>query len=1015
MFFYILIWMIVIHAIWSNSSSELYVWGEDSSKFSNNAIENAHPFACTKRDLTKILKTISSVSTGKSSEILFSIPSADTMPSPSHQLIIEDYSSYSKPATLKDWKIPAFMLKYKQAVEFLINLQPNPPEKIVYGDTLIFWSLAAQFALELIAKGSYLPSLQQIKQDHESSYLARWQLNFSRSDAEKSALLAKMLFPMCTYDHSIAYDELTNFLNFFIDTYIRAYGSILNLNLTNPSNISDAWFLSLFSDPKLTKNLEAVESFYTQTTFWLKQAQNTSLNSPFRTCFKVEPESNNRWNVQFLLQANDDPSLLVPAAQVWHSSSDIKFLSRNFENPQERLLEDLGRASRYFPELEESLNSHAPSSITMDTAHFYNFLRLASPALNDIGFGILLPTWLQKPERIGVKLKLKPAKTSKTSKTSSGLFGLDGILKYDWTVAIGDQSLSEKEFKNLAKLKVPLVNIRGKWVEIKPDDIEKAINFFEKMHKNRLSLGEALKLNLTGDTEKTGLPVTELEGESELSEILNSLKDNAKLRSVTVPESFKGTLREYQVKGLSWLHYMSSYGFGACLADDMGLGKTVQSIALLLHDQNSKNASLLVCPMSIVGNWVKELQRFAPTIKVLVHHGGDRLSGKKFLEMVKKNDIVITTYSILQRDIATISKPEWNYMILDEAQNIKNPETKQAQAVRQLKGAHKIALTGTPIENRLTELWSIMEFLNPGYLGPFKRFRNNFTVPIEKYHDMDKAKILKKMVQPFILRRLKTDKSIIKDLPEKLEMKVYCNLTREQGTLYEAVVTDMMEKIENSEGIERRGLVLATIMKLKQICNHPTQFLKDNSKLELRSGKLARLKEMIEEAISEGDKVLVFTQFAEMGTLLKRYLQEQFQSEVLFLHGGTPKKQRDLIIERFQGADSYSPKIFVLSLKAGGVGLNLTAANRVFHFDRWWNPAVENQATDRTFRIGQLKNVYVYKYIVTGTIEERVDQLIESKKELAEQVIGSGEEWLTELSTGELRELFKLNRSAVED
>jgi SNF2 family DNA or RNA helicase len=325
-----------------------------------------------------------------------------------------------------------------------------------------------------------------------------------------------------------------------------------------------------------------------------------------------------------------------------------------------------------------------------------------------------------------------------------------------------------------------------------------------------------------------------------------------------------------------------------------------------------------------------------------------------------------------------------------------------------LKGAHKIALTGTPIENRLTELWSIMEFLNPGYLGPFKSFRNNLTVPIEKYHDMDKAWILKKMVQPFILRRLKTDKSIIKDLPEKLEMKVYCNLTKEQGTLYEAVVMDMMEKIENSEGIERRGLMLATIMKLKQICNHPTQFLKDNSKLELRSGKLARLKEMIEEAISEGDKVLVFTQFAEMGSLLKRYLQDQFQAEVLFLHGGTTKKQRDVIIDRFQSSDPYSPKVFVLSLKAGGVGLNLTAANRVFHFDRWWNPAVENQATDRTFRIGQLKNVYVYKYIVTGTIEERVDQLIESKKELAEQVIGSGEEWLTELSTGELRELFNL-------
>ncbi|MGC8663916.1 MAG: DEAD/DEAH box helicase [Thermoplasmata archaeon] len=1003
--------MIVIHAVWNNSENKLYLWGEDSTKFSNEIKGKSHPFACSKRDLTRIIKEIFPYGKGRYTEIILNMPSTDIRPIPSPQLIIDDYSYYSKPTGIKEWKIPSLEIDQKNITEFLLTLNPNPPENIIYGETLVFWRMTARFAIELIAKGSYLPVMSMVKNDHGSSYLAKWQVNLTRADAEKATLLAKMLFPMCTYNNSNAYEDLINFLNLFIDTYLRS-SSIFDYKNRKIANIADSWFSSLFSDPELHDNLRTAESFYTQVNYWIKQAQNTNLNSPFRTCFKVEASSKNLWNIQFLLQANEDPSLLVPADKVWNSPKEIKFLNRKFEDLQERLLEDLGRASRYFPELDESLKNPAPSFLYLNTEHFYKFLRDVSPVLDDMGFGILLPSWLQKPERIGIKLKLK---SSKTSKTSSGLFGLDSIVEFDWAVAIGDQIISEKEFRDLAKLKIPLVKIRGKWVEIKPEDVEKAIQFFEKMRKNKISLGEALKLNLTGDSENSGLPVIELEGDSNLSNILAKLKDNRKISSVGVPESFKGTLREYQIKGLSWLQYMTDYGFGACLADDMGLGKTVQSIALILLDQKQKKPSLIVCPMSIVENWVKEIHKFAPGLRVLVHHGVERLGGKNFLNKIKENDVVITTYSILQRDIADMSKPEWNYIILDEAQNIKNPETKQARAVKQLYGSKKIALTGTPIENRLTELWSIMEFLNPGYLGSFKSFRENFAIPVEKNHDTNKAKILKQMVQPFILRRLKTDKNIIKDLPEKMEMKVFCNLTSEQGTLYEAVVNEMIEKIEASNGIERRGLVLATIIKLKQICNHPAQFLKDNSRLETRSGKMERLKEMIEEAISEGDKVLVFTQFAEMGSLLKKYLQEQFHSEILFLHGGTPKKQRDIIIERFQSANPYSPKIFVLSIKAGGLGLNLTAANRVFHFDRWWNPAVENQATDRTFRIGQSKNVYVYKFIVTGTIEERVDRLIESKKELVENVVGSGEEWLTELSTEELRKLFKLDRSVVGD
>jgi len=352
--------------------------------------------------------------------------------------------------------------------------------------------------------------------------------------------------------------------------------------------------------------------------------------------------------------------------------------------------------------------------------------------------------------------------------------------------------------------------------------------------------------------------------------------------------------------------------------------------------------------------------------------------------------------------------------VLDEAQKIKNPSAKQTQAIRRVQAGYRVALTGTPVENRLSELWSIMQFLNPGYLGSQKSFRTNFARPIERYQDQEAAARLRRLVQPFVLRRLKTDPTIIQDLPEKLEHKVYCTLTPEQATLYQAVVEDAILQVEEAEGMQRKGLVLSMLTRLKQICNHPAQFLGDGSSLSDRSGKLARLGEMLEEVLSVDERALVFTQYAEMGTLLQRYLQDLFGGEVLFLYGGTPVKRRDRMIARFQ-EERHGPSLFVLSLKAGGLGLNLTRANHVFHFDRWWNPAVENQATDRAFRIGQTKDVWVHKFVCGGTLEERIDELIESKKALAESVVGAGEGWLTELSTDRLREMVTLSREAVGD
>ena len=416
----------------------------------------------------------------------------------------------------------------------------------------------------------------------------------------------------------------------------------------------------------------------------------------------------------------------------------------------------------------------------------------------------------------------------------------------------------------------------------------------------------------------------------------------------------------------------------------------------------------------MVGNWKKEAERFTPELPVLIHHGGQRARGEAFTKKVKEHALVLSSYALLHRDREIFQKVDWGGIVLDEAQNIKNPETKQAQAARALPADYRIALTGTPVENHVGDLWSILEFLNPGFLGNQTEFRRRFFVPIQANRDLEAAERLKRLTGPFVLRRLKTDRTIIADLPDKLEMKVFCNLTREQASLYQAVVDEAGKAIDEAEGIQRKGMILATLMKLKQVCNHPAQFLKDNSPIPGRSGKLARLTEMLEEALQANDRALVFTQFTEMGEPVQRHLQDEFGREVLFLHGGTPAKQRTRMVERFQN-DPNGPQVFLLSLKAGGTGLNLTAAHHVFHFDRWWNPAVENQATDRAFRIGQTRNVQVHKFLCVGTLEEKIDEMIERKKEVAARVVGTGEGWLTELSNAQLKDLFALRQEAIGD
>jgi len=783
-------------------------------------------------------------------------------------------------------------------------------------------------------------------------------------------------------------------------------------------DVAVAWLNALFAaDPTIEGPYFTLSTLAKAHKAWVRQLQ-VAGDAAFRVCLRLEvPEMPEKaWPLDFLLQASDDPSLLVPATTVWKArGKTLTYLNRRFEEPQERLLTALGYASRIFPPLERSLHQRRPTAAHLSTDEAYTFLRQAASLLEQSGFGLLVPPWWnRRGSRLGARLQVKSPSSS--TDTSSGLLSMENLVNYQWEIVLGDQALTREEFEALVRLKTPLVQIRGQWVALNPEQIEAAIRFWEKRQAEaQMNVLDALSWGLSGEGEVDGLPVEKVEISGWFGELLERLKQGEQLEELPQPDSLAGELRPYQQRGFSWLTFMRRWGLGACLADDMGLGKTVETIALLLHDREHDGQvppALVICPTSVAGNWQREIERFAPDLRSMLHHGTERASGQEFLDEVTKHDVVITSYGLARRDADLLAQVRWSAVILDEAQNIKNPAAKQTQAVRQLPADFRLALTGTPIENRLSELWSIMHFLNPGYLGSQKRFRGDYALPIERYRDPQATEQLRRLVGPFILRRLKTDPTIIQDLPEKLEMKVYCNLTPEQATLYEAVVQDSLTQIEESEGIQRKGIVLSTLLKLKQVCNHPAQFLGDGSELPGRSGKLARLSEMLEEVLAVGDRALIFTQFATMGEMLKRYLQEGFGREVLFLHGGTPRQQRERMIERFQGY-GHGPPFFVLSLKAGGLGLNLTGANHVFHFDRWWNPAVENQATDRAFRIGQTRDVQVHKFLCIGTLEENIDALIESKKSLAESIVTADESWLTELSTDELREMLRLRPEAV--
>ncbi|MGV8964885.1 MAG: DEAD/DEAH box helicase [Cellulomonas sp.] len=928
------------------------------------------------------------------------------------------------PTSAKLWRIPTLLLDPDAALTWLTSPPPldstSPDtDAVVAGPDLRHLRALAWFAVDLVGRGRVLPTVRATAPGYGA---ALWSPVVTGVDSVwlRAAVRALPRAGVAAVDSAGApshspVEAVSEAVDALVDAAVRAALGPAPRRRSAPS-----WRDALRGQARtFAVGAGEVAALAAGLGRW---EQDATAAGAVRACFRLtEPLDDDAsggegvWRLGFALQSADEPSLVVEAAQVWKSKAGLRALARHVPNPQETLLAELGRAVRLYPEITPALRTAKPAELVLDTAAAHAFLAQAAPVLVASGFGVLLPSWWTTPSaRLGARLRVStPSQPGAAAAQAS--IGQDGLVDFQWDLAVGEHTLTQAEVDDLVDAQQPLVRLRGQWMQVDAGRLARARAFLSGRHRatgEQMSVAQVLHALGSTDDGPGGLPVVGVAADGWLGDLL-SPSTELRLEPVPVPAGFVGSLRGYQERGLSWLSFLETIGMGALLADDMGLGKTIQLLALIAGDSAGSRPTLLVCPMSLVGNWQREAARFTPGLRVHVHHGAERARGTAFTDAVDASDLVVTTYALLARDAVALRKVRWHRLVLDEAQAVKNAATKAAVAARSLPAPRRIAVTGTPVENRLADLWSLMEFANPHLLGNPKDFKDRFSTPIERHGDAAASTRLRALTQPFVLRRLKTDTSIISDLPAKLEMEVICSLTGEQGALYQGVVTDMLERIATTTGIERRGLVLATMTKLKQVCNHPAQFLRDGSRTAGRSGKLARLDETLDEVLAAGEKALIFTQYAEFGAMLTAHLTARFAQEVMFLHGGVSKAGRDTMVNRFQNEDRAGPPLFVLSLKAGGTGLNLTAANHVIHVDRWWNPAVEDQATDRAFRIGQTRPVQVRKFVCAGTLEEKIAAMIHDKRGLAASAVGTGEGWLTELSTTQLRDLFTLDAGAV--
>ncbi|MEP7016667.1 MAG: DEAD/DEAH box helicase, partial [Actinomycetota bacterium] len=928
--------MIVLHGWWSTQHDprgELTLWAEDSEAPAQPPVRRGrrpatqtHPFAVAAEALPAI-----TAQEGLPGTAVLMLPNQGRSPSASAEVRrSREESQTPEPPADGRWEVPTLAVDAQAALGYLLasgDAEFDLERPIAGGDLRALKALAG-FAMDLVGRGRVLPG---VRDAGDGRAMAMWSAVVTGADAVWLRAAAGGLSGSFTADCPADVDRgaatvrsLAAATDALVDAAVRS-----SLGPAPRSRTAASFRSALTgSDPYFEQTPAEFAALDEALADWQREVTQVGA---VRACFRlveptqlVAPKPPNRhppdpdsvvsgqqagedgeataeeivpdpvWRVDFALQSTQEPSLVVDAGQVWRAKGALRALARHVADPQETLLGELGRAVRLYPDIEGALRTAKPSSLTLDVEGAHRFLSEAAPVLLAAGFGVLLPRWWTSPSmRLGAKLSVStPAQPGAADAQS--VIGREGLVDFHWDLAVGEHTLTEQEVADLVEAQQPLVRVRGQWMYVDAERLAKARAFLARQSHGteRMSVGEVLATIGALEDGPGGLPVVDVEAQGWLADLLSGQVDH-RIAPMTAPDGFKGELRPYQERGLAWLSFLESVGLGGVLADDMGLGKTVQLLALMCGDVSLEpGPTLLVCPMSIVGNWQRETARFAPGLRVHVHHGAERPKGKAFRKVVASSDLVVTTYGLVVRDIDALREMSWRRVVLDEAQAVKNAATRAAVAVRSLPSPHRFAVTGTPVENRLGDLWSLMEFANPGLLGQPSSFKARFATPIERHGDAEAATRLRSLTQPFVLRRLKTDTSIITDLPAKIEMEVVCSLTREQASLYQAVVADMMDRIESSDGIERRGLVLATMTKLKQVCNHPAQFLKDGSRLAGRSGKLARVEETLEEVLASGEKALLFTQYAEFGDMLRTHLGARFGREVGYLHGGLSKGQR---------------------------------------------------------------------------------------------------------------------------
>ncbi|HWQ65031.1 MAG TPA: DEAD/DEAH box helicase [Methanospirillum sp.] len=1036
---------IILHALYNpHQPFSFILFGEDKDSGSipiSGGTDSGpnHPFASSAEHLSALIKLNlkegreQSAPCNSSCKVEFPIAKGEIVVSPEFASLHR--ITQREPDSSAFFQVPVVVCQS----ELLFHLpEGNPSGAWIDGGSLRFWRACSRLAREMVIRGRYLPS-SGIYQN--GGVCTRWKLIPSSYDEHRIDSLARVMPPIqqsfLRYAEGSRITGRKETVILFIESIIARiiflttqthpedlisrftpierlkYSQELTalyylqgyerhkMPITNPQ-ITNGW-KGKFDQWTNTENIEIPDDLPWTVVARIDEDIATSSSKE-----KQPPE----WVITFLVKSADHSDILVPASRL--DPGKTAPIPLPGEDELKKLLQDAAlkvQTAATLPESQVTFRSRFDPVIRIPESDLIRFLSHDVPRIRESGIEFICPDWWGRP--------LEPARINlsfqrQQEKDFNSMVGLASLLHYDYRIAIGDDFIEPAAFRQMVEQQITTVRAGRRWVTIDRPALDLKIKAIEKQYKkHRVSVAELLKMVARSESPDGDLSINP--GDDWTSDLITGVREGWSHTKVQIPQTFNGTLRPYQEIGVSFLLRCRSLGFGACLADDMGLGKTPQTIAYLLCAKENKGLSgpsLIICPTSVIGNWERELTRFAPGLSCFVHHGSSRLKGKAFLEKAQSYDLIITSYALIPRDMELLSGLTYAVLILDEVQNVKNPQTKQFQAVRVLEADHRIALTGTPVENHLTELWALMETINPGYLGSFTTFQKMYATPIEKGGADEKAAELRRIIRPFLLRRVKTDKTVISDLPEKMEMEVYCTLTHEQAALYQSTVNDLARDLQSVAGIARKGRVLSALTRLKQICNYP-EHGSVPSLDPARSGKVQRLVEMLEEVRDEGDGAIIFTQYATFAKDLARTLHQSLEREVLLLTGSTPRMKREEMIARF--AKSDGPRFFVISLRAGGTGLNLMQANHVFHIDRWWNPAVEDQATDRTYRIGQTKTVQVHMMITAGTLEEQIHEMIARKRTVADQVISAGEDWLTELPNGELMDVLRLREQVFGD